>query len=68
MRGLLERISPLPLILAGAAVVGLSLLADPLTDLIGISNEPGFGWKQIIVLGAGLALITAGVALAAREE
>jgi hypothetical protein len=68
MRGLIDRTSPLPLILAGGIVIGLSLLADPVSDLVGISNEPGFGWKQIVALGGGMALVAVGVSLAAREE
>jgi hypothetical protein len=67
MRDLIDRVSAIPWILAGAVVIALSLLADPVTDLLGISNEAGFGWKQIAVLGVGMALITAGIAVAARE-
>jgi uncharacterized membrane protein len=67
MRVLIDRVSPLPLILAGAVVIGLALLADPISDLVGVANESGFGWKQIAVLGVGMALITAGFAVAARE-
>ena len=67
MRGLMDRISPVPLMLAGAVVIAFSLLADPITDLLGVANESGFGWKQIAVLGVGMALITAGIAVAARE-
>jgi hypothetical protein len=48
-------------------VIALALLADPITDAVGVANESGFGWKQIAVLGVGMALITAGIAVAARE-
>jgi hypothetical protein len=68
MRNLLDSISLLPLIISGAVVIGLSLLADPITDLLDIRNESGFGWKQIAVLSVGMALVTAGIVVAAREE
>ena len=68
MQTLLDRVQPLPLIVGGAVVIGLALLADPITDLLDISNESGFGWKQIAVLGVGMVLITAGIVVAAREE
>jgi hypothetical protein len=67
MRNLLDS-SRLPLIISGAVVIGLSLLADPITDLLDIRNESGFGWKQIAVLSVGMALVTAGIVVAAREE
>jgi hypothetical protein len=68
MRDFLDKVPPLPLIIGGAVVIGLALLADPITDLLAISNEAGFGWKQIAVLGVGMVLITAGIVVAAREE
>jgi hypothetical protein len=65
---MIDRLAPVPLIVAGAIVIALSLLADPITDLLSIANEAGFGWKQIAVLGVGMALVTAGAVVAAREE
>jgi hypothetical protein len=68
MRELLTKAGwPSALIGAGVVAIALSLLADPITDVLGLANESGYGWKQIVVLGVGMALITVGIALAARE-
>jgi len=46
------------LIAAGAALVVLSLLAEP----IGLGSSEGFGWEQILGLIVGAVTIVAGLA------
>ena len=47
------------LLVAGAAVTFASLFADQI-DLIGIGGGAGFGWKQLIGVIVGLALLLVG--------
>jgi len=43
-------------LVVGVLLVLLALLAD----IIGVGRVPGFGWKQMLTLLVGLALIGAG--------
>ena len=47
----------LVLIIAGALVLLLSLLAD----LIGIGSYPGINWAQILGAGAGIIVLVLGI-------
>lgn len=49
-------------IVLGVIAVVLAALADPL----GIGGQPGFGWKQGVLLGVGLVLVIVGVVVARR--
>jgi hypothetical protein len=60
------------LILLGAALLFLGMFADSLG--IGVSTNPvgaesesqGFGWKQVLAIVAGAALVVAGLLAAGR--
>lgn len=54
--------------LAGLAIGAVAVLLAVLADTLGIGGEPGFGWKQGILLGAGVLLagLGAGVLFLAR--
>jgi len=45
------------ILIAGLALVLVALLADE----IGIGNEPGFGWKQLIGLVVGAVVVLVGL-------
>jgi hypothetical protein len=43
-------------------VLGVLLaLVSIFADALGLGGQPGFGWKQVIGLVVGLALVAAGV-------
>jgi len=51
----------------GPALIGIGLvlaLLSGLADVIGVGAHPDFGWKQIVGLSAGTALLGAGIATA----
>ena len=54
------------LIAVGVVLLALSALADP----IGIGNDDGFGWKQIlgVIIGAGIALVGLALIYVRRGE
>ena len=50
----------------GTALVGIGLLAilvALLADEIGVGDQPGFNWKQAILLAAGVSVALVGVAI-----
>lgn len=42
------------------AVGTLLILVALLADVVGLGGEPGFGWKQGVLLVIGLALVAGG--------
>ena len=47
------------LLVAGALAILLAIFADE----IGVGDQPGFNWKQGILLAAGIAVALVGVAI-----
>ncbi len=52
------------LVLIGAGLLLVSLLAD----MIGVGDDPGFGYQQKIGTAAGLLILAAGVYFSAKKE
>ena len=52
-----------PLGTASAAIGLLAILLALLADEIGVGGQPGFNWKQAILLAAGVAIVLFGVAI-----
>ncbi len=52
-----------PLGTASVAIGVLAILLALLADEIGVGGQPGFNWKQAILLAAGAAIALFGVAI-----
>ena len=52
-----------PLATASVVVGVLAILLALLADEIGLGDQPGFNWKQAILLAVGVAVMLFGIAL-----
>ncbi|MDQ3043835.1 MAG: hypothetical protein M3R06_01610 [Chloroflexota bacterium] len=52
------------LLLIGAVIASVGLFAEPL----GLGNDDGFGWRQLIATITGLVLLLSGLALLSQAR
>ncbi len=59
----MQTLSRKPLGTASVAIGVLAILLALLADEIGVGGQPGFNWKQAILLAVGIAIALLGVAI-----